>query len=87
MIAGDEDLNTYTLLPGLCGGLVWVSSIGVDMVARGIPVLAAAHPKYHGLGLVEEPRTIPEYFEALGRLAGGGGPPDAGAAGPRRAST
>jgi hypothetical protein len=72
VIAGDEDLNTYTLLPGLCGGLVWVSSIGVDMVARGIPVLAAAHPKYHGLGLVEEPRTIPEYFGALGRLAGGG---------------
>ncbi len=71
VIAGDEDLNTYTLLPGLCGGLVWVSSIGVDMVARGIPVLAAAHPKYHGLGVVEEPRTIPEYFGALGRLAGG----------------
>jgi hypothetical protein len=69
VIAGDEDLNTYTLLPGLCGGLVWVSSIGVDMVARGIPVLAAARPKYHGLGLVDEPRTIPEYFQALGRLA------------------
>jgi hypothetical protein len=69
VIAGDEDLNTYTLLPGLCGGLVWVSSIGVDMVARGIPVLAAAHPKYHGLGLVDEPQTIPDYFQALGRHA------------------
>ena len=69
VVAGDEDLNTYSLLPGLSGGLVWVSSIGVDMVARGIPVLAAARPKYQGLGLVDEPQTIPEYFEALDRLA------------------
>jgi hypothetical protein len=69
VIGGDEDLSTYALLPGLRGGLVWISSIGVDMVARGVPVLAAARPKYHGLGLVDEPATIPEYFEALERLA------------------
>ena len=69
VIDGDEDTSTYALLPGLAGGLVWMSSIGVDMVARGIPVLAAARPKYHGLGLVDEPATIPEYFAALSRLA------------------
>jgi hypothetical protein len=70
VIGADDEVSTYALLPGLCGGLVWVSSVGVDMVARGIPVLAAARPKYHGLGLVDEPRTIPEYFSALSRLAG-----------------
>ena len=70
VIGGDEDVSSYSLMPGLSGGLVWVSSIGVDMVARGIPVLAAARPKYSGLGLVEEPRTIAEYFSALNRLAG-----------------
>jgi hypothetical protein len=70
VIGGDEDVSTYSLLPDLSGGLVWVSSIGADLVARGIPVLAAARPKYHALGLVEEPRTIAEYFRALGHLAG-----------------
>jgi hypothetical protein len=72
VIGGDEDTSTYALLPGLAGGLVWMSSIGADMVARGVPVIAAARPKYHELGLVEEPPTIPSYFEALARLAAGG---------------
>jgi len=35
-----------------------------------VPTLAAARPKYHGLGLVEEPGSPAEYFEALTRLAG-----------------
>ncbi|HVQ28034.1 MAG TPA: hypothetical protein VMV21_00545, partial [Vicinamibacteria bacterium] len=52
----------------LAGGLVWISSIGADMVARGIPVIAAARPKYQGLSIVEEPRTIPAYWSALERL-------------------
>jgi hypothetical protein len=72
VIGGDEDTSTYALLPGIAGGLVWMSSIGADMVARGIPVIAAARPKYHDLGLVDEPRAIPEYFQALSRLAAGG---------------
>lgn len=70
VVGGDEDVSSYSLLPGLSGGLVWVSSIGADMVARGIPVIAAARPKYHGLGLAEEPGTMAEYFTALSRMAG-----------------
>jgi len=69
VIGGDEDVSSYALMPGLAGGLVWISSIGVDMVARGIPVLAAARPKYHDLAVVEEPSTIADYFAALHRLA------------------
>jgi hypothetical protein len=69
VIGGDEDVSSYALMPGLRGGLVWISSIGADMVARGIPVLAVARPKYHSLRLVEEPRTPSEYFDALWRLA------------------
>jgi hypothetical protein len=77
VIGGDEDVSSYALMSGLAGGLVWISDIGVDMAARGIPVLAAARPKYHELAIVEEPRTIDAYFEALVRLAGTGGPPTA----------
>jgi hypothetical protein len=69
VIGGEEDVSSYALMPGLRGGLVWISSIGADMVARGLPVLAAARPKYHDLGLVEEPQTSLAYFEALTRLA------------------
>jgi hypothetical protein len=69
VIDGGEDVNSYALMPGLAGGLVWISSIGADMVARGLPVIAAARPKYHGLDLVEEPASFADYVCAVGRLA------------------
>jgi hypothetical protein len=69
VIGGDEDVSSYSLMTGIRGGLVWISSIGADMVARGIPVLAAARPKYHELALVEVPASVPDYFGALARLA------------------
>jgi hypothetical protein len=69
VIRGEEDVSSYALMRGLSAGLVWISSIGADMVARGIPVLAAARPKYHALGLVDEPRTASDYFGSLGWLA------------------
>lgn len=69
VVHGDEDVSSYALMPGLAGGLVWISSIGVDMVARGIPVLAAARPKYHILGLVDQPSSPDAYFAALDELA------------------
>jgi Capsule polysaccharide biosynthesis protein len=69
VIRGEEDVSSYALMPGLSAGLVWISSIGADMVARGIPVLAAARPKYHALGLVDEPRTASDYFDSVEWLA------------------
>ena len=65
IIDAEEELNTFTLLPFVLGGLVWLSSAGVDMVVRGVPVIAAARPKYTGLGIVEEPASTKQYFELL----------------------
>jgi hypothetical protein len=75
VIGGEEDVSSYALMPGLSGGLVWISSIGVDLVTRGIPVLAAACPKYHALDIVLSPQTVLDYFAAIERLAAGGSEP------------
>jgi hypothetical protein len=77
VIGGDEDVSSYALMSGLAGGLVWISSIGPDMVARGVPVLAAARPKYHELELVEEPESLDAYFAALDRMASAAEAPSA----------
>jgi len=77
VIDASEAVSSYALMPGLSGGLVWISSIGVDMVARGIPVVAAARPKYESLDLVEQPTSVGDYFEALARLADSGSHPTA----------
>ncbi|MGB4850566.1 MAG: hypothetical protein WBP41_21750, partial [Saprospiraceae bacterium] len=69
VIKGDEKINTFYLLPFIKCGLVWLSSIGVDLVVRGIPVICAASPKYGGLGFVHEPRTKKEYFDMIREYA------------------
>jgi hypothetical protein len=67
VIDATEKVNVFSLLPFARAGLVWLSSVGVDMVVRGVPVVAAARPKYEGLGIVEEPRSKSDYFAALDR--------------------
>ena len=65
ILDGRDKTNTFSLLPYARVGLIWLSSVGFDMVIRGLPVIAAAEPKYAGLGIVEEPKTQEEYFEML----------------------
>jgi len=65
VIKGEDTINTFYLLPRIKCGLVWLSSIGVDLVVRGIPVICAAQPKYSGLGFVHEPDTKEKYFDLI----------------------
>ena len=69
VIEGKNDVSTYALIARIDTGLVWMSTVGVDMVLRGKHVIAAARPKYTGLGLVDEPTSVEDYFEALERCA------------------
>ncbi len=65
VIDSDEKVNTFSLLPFLQAGLVWISSAGADITARGVPVIAAARPKYSDLGFVSEPKNKNEYFDLI----------------------
>jgi hypothetical protein len=68
VVRASDRVNTYKLMENVAGGLVWMSSVGPDMVARGIPVIAAAQPKYTGLGIVDEPSARDEYFDGIESL-------------------
>jgi len=68
VLHADDPVNTFSLLPFARAGLVWLSSAGPEMVARGLPVVCAANAKYAGLGFAEEPSTEVEYFSVLDRL-------------------
>jgi len=65
VINDSEKVNTFSLLPYTSAGLVWITSAGVDMVVRGVPVIAAAKPKYSGMGIVEEPKSPEEFFSLI----------------------
>jgi hypothetical protein len=68
ILDGFHKVNTFALLPYVKVGLVWISSVGVDMVLRGIPVITAANPKYAGMGIVEEPGTKKDYYDMITRF-------------------
>ena len=69
VIKGDEDVSTYALIPSAHAGLVWLSTIGADMIVRGCPVITAARAKYSGLGVAHEPDSPEAYFHTIERLA------------------
>ena len=65
VIGSEEPVNTFSLLPFASAGLVYLSSAGSEMTARGLPVIAAGRPKYEGLGIVDEPLDESAYFAAI----------------------
>jgi hypothetical protein len=65
LVDADVSLNTFALARHIKVGLLWVSNLGVDLVARDVPVIAAARSTYHGLGITEEPSTVAAYFDRL----------------------
>ncbi|MBL9202941.1 MAG: hypothetical protein JNL39_20690 [Opitutaceae bacterium] len=73
VLGSEDDVNTFSLVPYARAGLAWVSSAGVEFVVRGLPAIAAAAPKYGGLGIVEEPPTVDDYFASLQRHASAAG--------------
>jgi hypothetical protein len=60
-----EKINTYDLMKLANLGLVFVTTAGLEMVMRGIPVIAAGETHYRGCGFTLDPRTWDEYFSML----------------------
>ena len=64
-VDANSEVNTFDLLPVVDLGLVYMSDIGFEMVLDDTPVIGAANSKYSGYGIIIEPETRNEYFEAL----------------------
>lgn len=69
VVHNKERLNTFSLVPYLQATICWISSVGVDMVIRGVPTIVSAHPKYSGLGIVEEPKSRQDFFNWIDQQA------------------
>jgi hypothetical protein len=69
VIPSSDKTNTFSLIPKIHCGLVWVSTVGVDMVIKGKPVINGANPKYSEMNLTFEPNSIDEYFNKIIELS------------------
>jgi hypothetical protein len=73
VVRPEEPVNTYGLVR-LCNlGLVYTTTTGLEMAARGLPVIVAGEVHYAGKGFTNDPTTPAEYFATLERVARGGG--------------
>ncbi len=65
LIEALDKVNTYDLMKLTDLGLVFVTTAGLEMVMRGIPVIVAGETHYRGCGFTLDPQTWDEYFEML----------------------
>lgn len=61
-------LTVYQLFPFAKVGLVHTTTVGIEMAARGIPVITTASSPYRGFGFTIDAGSPREYFELLERV-------------------
>ena len=65
ILSAKASISAYDLFPLSKVGLVFTTSIGMEMAARGVPVITAGKSHYRGYGFTHDPSTKNEYFELL----------------------
>ena len=65
LILPKHKISPYDLFPYVDLGLVYNSTIGLEMLLCGIPIVITAKSPYGRLGFAHEPSTIEEYKKIL----------------------
>lgn len=69
-----EKVNTYDLMEIARLGLVYTTTVGLEMAMRGVPVIVAGKTHYRGKGFTLDPVSYEDYFDinnkALANVAG-----------------
>ncbi|MBN2386569.1 MAG: hypothetical protein JXB85_06075 [Anaerolineales bacterium] len=68
LIGPREKVNTYDLMEIADLGLVYTTTTGLEMAARGIPVMTAGRTHYRGRGFTIDADTYEEYFGKLDQI-------------------
>ncbi len=68
VIPAESQLSSYTLMNLTRVGLVYTSSVGLEMAAQGVPVVVAGETHYRGRGFTVDPTSVAAYWEAVESL-------------------
>lgn len=63
-----DEVNTYDLMDVADLGLVYTTTVGLEMALRGIPVVVTGKTHYRNRGFTHDPATWVEYFKLLNKL-------------------
>lgn len=65
LVAFDDPVNTYDLVQIADLGLVYTTTVGLEMAMSGVPVIVVGQTHYRGKGFTLDPADWVEYFEML----------------------
>jgi hypothetical protein len=67
LVAFDAPVNTYDLIQTADLGLVYTTTVGMEMAMSGVPVIVAGQTHYRGKGFTGDPSSWETYFKYLAR--------------------
>jgi hypothetical protein len=65
LVAAGAPVNTYDLIEIADLGLVYTTTVGLEMAMSGVPVIAIGQTHYRGKGFTLDPDSWADYFELL----------------------
>lgn len=68
VLGPDTDVNTYELIEDLDAGIVYASTVGLEMAYHGLPVVVAGDTHYRGLGFTHDPDDASAYADLLASI-------------------
>jgi hypothetical protein len=70
IVGPTETTNTYDIMNIADLGLVYTTTVGMEMALRGVPVIVAGDTHYRGRGFTLDPSSWEEYFSMLRDVLG-----------------
>ncbi len=65
LIPADAEVNTYDLVEIADLGLVYTTTVGLEMAMAGLPVIVIGQTHYRAKGFTQDPETWGAYFDLL----------------------
>lgn len=66
MIGPKEKLSTYDVVAVADMGLVYTTTVGLEMALQGLPVIVAGQTHYRGCGFTFDPESWVKYYKMIG---------------------
>jgi len=68
LIGPKDKINTYDLMEVADLGLVYTTTVGMEMAMMGVPVIVSGQTHYRGHGFTYDPDSWVTYFKLLGQM-------------------
>ena len=68
LVSPQDKINTYDIMEIADAGLVYTTTVGMEMAMNSIPVIVAGQTHYRGRGFTIDPPTWDSYFTCLRKL-------------------